>query len=159
MDTTQSLSPSLQLIIGIAGMLTLAISIIVFFLIYQRRLFKEQERANQIESDYQKELLNASIRAQEEERKRMARDLHDSVGSLLSTTKIYLTQLSPEQDQEDFQRFRNKAVEVVNENIGNVRSISHALLPPTLERMGLIAAIDSACKKINGTDQIEEVIV
>lgn len=148
MDKTPAIDLSLQLIFGITGMFVLAIFIIIFFLIYQRRLLREQERANRIEADYQRSLLNAGILAQEAERERMAVDLHDSVGGLLSATKIYLNKLSPALQEEEFTRLKSMALQAVNDNIKDIRSITNDLLPQSLERVGLIAAVENLGKKL-----------
>jgi signal transduction histidine kinase len=148
MDEARAIDLSIQLIFGISGMFVLAIFIIFFFLVYQRRLLKEQERANKIESDYQKSLITAGILAQESERKRMANDLHDSVGGLLSATKIYLNKLTPDLPDEEFKRLKSVIVGAVNDNIHDVRSITNDLLPQSLERVGLVAAIENLCRKL-----------
>jgi signal transduction histidine kinase len=92
MGTTESLSGlSFQLFFGISAMVLLTVFIVVFFIIYQRRFWKIQLQAQRMEVAYQKELLDAGILAQEAERERIAIELHDSVGGLLSAAKkLYL---------------------------------------------------------------------
>lgn len=137
------------LIAGIIGMLLLALAIIGFFIIYQRRLIRQQEEMNRLESEYQQELLHASIRSQEEERKRIAGDLHDSVGALLSATKLYLKQIDNVNNLANLPAIKTESLNLVNETIVNVRQISHNLLPPTLERFGFVAAVEDLADKIN----------
>lgn len=136
-------------------MLLLAISLIAFFIIYQRRLLVEQDKINQMETSYQRELMNAGVRAQEAERKRIASDLHDSVGGMLSATKLYISQLKPDTTNEDFDLIKKKAVQTIDENISTVRGISHNLLPPGLERLGLVNSLDSLCKQIHASGAID----
>lgn len=148
MGSSEVDSLNFQLFFGISGMVLLVAFIIIFFLIYQRRLLLEQERANQIEADYQKSLLTAGILAQEEDRKRMAIELHDSVGGLLSATKIYLQKIDPGLQAEQLVYFREKALRTVQENIQDVRNITNNLLPQSLERVGLVAATKGLCSKL-----------
>jgi signal transduction histidine kinase len=142
------------LVAGIIGMLILAMAIIVFFVIYQRRMLTQQEEMNRREAEYQKELLKANIQSQEVERKRIASDLHDSVGALLSATKMYLKQIGVGKLGEDLGTIKQESIGLVEETIQNVRQISHNLLPPTLERFGFVAAVEDMAEKINQADSL-----
>src|SRR6476619_8312807 len=86
----QPTSVSLVLFFGTIGMLTLTIGLIVFIIFHQRKVIRYQLQLQKMEQDQQKMLLNASIRLQEEERQRIAADLHDDAGPLLATARLYL---------------------------------------------------------------------
>jgi len=75
---------SMMLFFGTIGMLVLAIGMIVFIIFHQRKVIRYQMRLQKLEYEQQKTLLNASIRFQEEERQRIAADLHDDAGPLLA---------------------------------------------------------------------------
>src|SRR3954447_15355797 len=90
--TTTSSNISLVLFIGTLGMLVLTIGLILFIIFHQRKVIRFQLRLQQIEKRQQKILLNASIRLQEEERQRLAADLHDDAGPLLATVRLYLNE-------------------------------------------------------------------
>jgi signal transduction histidine kinase len=139
---------SYQLTFGIAGMILLVAFVIIFFIIYQRRLLQQQLATQQMEAAYQKELLNAGILAQEKERKRIATELHDSVGGLLSTTKIYISNVSQESDTTQFELFKEKALEALNENISEIRTITNDLMPQSLERLGIVSAVRDLTVKL-----------
>ena len=132
-------------------MLLLAIAIVIFFVIYQKRLMTQQEKLLRLEFEYQKDLVNSSIQTQEVERKRIAADLHDSIGSQLSATKLYLRQLlrNPEKSEEYQQQVKREAMELLEETILNVRQITHDLLPLSLERFGLVAALEDLVDRYN----------
>src|SRR5215813_14113167 len=83
---------SVVLFLGTIGMLALTIGLIVFIIFHQRRVIRYQARLQKMEYDQQKTLLNASIRLQEEERQRIAADLHDDAGPLLATARLYLNE-------------------------------------------------------------------
>lgn len=153
MGETQDLGLPTILVAGIIGMLLLAFAIIVFFVVYQKRLLQQQEKMNRREAEYQKELLRASIQSQEAERKRIASDLHDSVGALLSATKMYLKQIGIG-SAENLPDIKKESLGLVDETIQNVRHISHNLLPPALERFGLGAALEDLAEKINHSGTI-----
>ena len=81
---------SALMFMGTLGMLTLAIGIIVFVIFHQRKVIRYQMEMKRMEAEKQQILLNASIRFQEEERQRIAADLHDDAGPLLATARLYL---------------------------------------------------------------------
>src|ERR1700710_3298532 len=84
---------------GTIGMLTLAVGLIVFIIFHQRKVIRYQGTLQGMEQDQQKMLLNASIRLQEEERQRLAADLHDDAGPLLATARLYLNENLVNQDK------------------------------------------------------------
>lgn len=147
-STSEVTNLSLQLLFGVSGMVLLTVFVVLFFVIYQRRLHKQQMETQLMEAAYQKELLNAGILAQEAERKRMAIELHDSIGGLLSATKIYVSNVNQGLAIEQFQLFKEKALETLNENIREVRTITNDLLPQSLERLGIVAATRDLTQKL-----------
>lgn len=146
---------SFQIALGITGMVLLVTFIIVFFIVYQRRLLQQQLRTQEMEVSYQKELLTAGILAQEAERKRMAIELHDSIGGLLSAAKIYVSNVSQELAEPQFVLFKEKALQALNENIQEVRTITNDLLPQSLERLGIVSATRDLVEKLREMKQME----
>ena len=73
-------SVSLVLFLGTIGMVILVVALVIFIILHQRRVLRFQNKINQMEQEQQKILLNASIKLQEEERQRLAADLHDDAG-------------------------------------------------------------------------------
>ncbi|WP_421798944.1 sensor histidine kinase [Haliscomenobacter sp.] len=108
-----------------------------------------------MEAAYQKELLNAGILAQEAERKRMAIELHDSIGGLLSAAKIYVSNVSQELVESQFLLFKEKALQALTENIQEIRTITNDLLPQSLERLGIVSATRGLLEKLEELKQIK----
>ena len=78
-------------IIGTFGMIVLSGAIFVFFITYQKRLLKKELEINVIKARQQEEILKNTILSQEKERKRIAQDLHDEVGAMLSVIKLNIS--------------------------------------------------------------------
>ncbi len=72
-------------------MLLMAMGIIVFVVLYQRRVIQNQIQIEQLNHNKQQELLNASIQSEEEERMRIASELHDDVAPTLASIRLYLS--------------------------------------------------------------------
>lgn len=134
---------------GIFGMLLLSISLVIFFVVYQRRIFAQERLRQAEEQAHQKALLVAAVEVQETERRRIASDLHDDIGSLLSATRLYLRQLDATSPSERIDSIRNQSLSILDEMIQNTRRITHDLLPPALEKFGFQAAAEDLCERID----------
>lgn len=114
--------------------------IIVYFIIsivrYHRRYIR-----------LQRERIFAEITIQENERRRIANDLHDSLGPVLSSVKLQINSITVH-DTED-QQIINKAGRHLDEIIASIREISYNLLPNTLQRKGLPEAVREFVGHIN----------
>src|ERR1700742_2528448 len=152
--TNPGSSVSLVLFFGTIGMLALTIGLIVFIIFHQRKVIRYQLRLQRMEQDQQKLLLNASIRLQEEERQRIAADLHDDAGPLLATARLYLNENLVNLDKTTQLQSIYNAKQIIDDTIQLIRNISHSLMPPTLKNFGLESAINDLFQKISGSGTI-----
>jgi signal transduction histidine kinase len=155
MNLLQAINPgsnvSLVLYFGTIGMLALTIGLIVFIIFHQRKVIRYQLRLQRMEHDQQKLLLNASIRLQEEERQRIAADLHDDAGPLLATARLYLNENLVNLDKTAQLQSIYNAKQIIDDTIQLIRNISHSLMPPTLKNFGLESAVNDLFQKISGS--------
>lgn len=143
------------LLLGVLAMILLSVSLVVFFIIYQRRIQAQEKLRQQQEKAYQKALLTAAVEVQEAERRRIASDLHDGIGSLLSATRLYLRQLKPHLSGDKGEEIKDASLEILDEVIQNTRRITHDLLPPVLEKFGFPAAAEDLIEKVSGSTSIK----
>lgn len=142
------------MLIGTLGMLTLATGIIAFVIFHQRKIIRYQMQMKKLESEKQQILLNASIRFQEEERQRIAADLHDDAGPLLATARLYLNENLVNQEKAQQLQSIISAKQIIDDAILLIRNISHSLMPPTLKNFGLESATTDLFQKISGSGVI-----
>src|SRR5215211_5838974 len=142
---------SLVLFLGTLGMLVLVIGLILFIIFHQRKVIRYQTKLQEMEIEQQKMMLTASIKLQEEERQRLAADLHDDAGPLLATARLYLNENLVNQDKATQLQSIFQARQIIDETIQLVRNISHSLMPPTLKNFGLESAVNDFFQKINGS--------
>ncbi len=76
------------------AMLLLAGFIILFVVFYQKKMIQEQLKRQKLELDFQQKMMEATLESEENERRRLAGDLHDSVGGMLSTIRVGLTTIA-----------------------------------------------------------------
>ncbi|MBL7738535.1 MAG: two-component sensor histidine kinase [Chitinophagaceae bacterium] len=151
LQTTNPSSVSLVLFIGTIGMLILTIGLVLFIIFHQRRVSRYQQTLQKMEQEQQKILLTASIKLQEEERQRLAADLHDDAGPLLATARLYLNENLVNQDKATQLQSIFQARQIIDDTIQLIRNISHSLMPPTLKNFGLESAINDLFQKISGS--------
>jgi len=103
----------------------------------------------------ERKILSAVIKAEEQERERISRDLHDGLGPLLSTVKLYVNELeSGDMEPEEKTELLKQTNEIINESISGVRAISNNLSPHLIMDFGLAKAVESFCKKVNLVQKI-----
>ncbi|MBK9592610.1 MAG: hypothetical protein IPO32_14300 [Crocinitomicaceae bacterium] len=131
------------IVFGTMGMLILALALVAFVILYQKKRVGMQIEQVQRENDYQKELLNSIIEVREKEQKRISLELHDNVGSSLNAIKMKLTKSQFSEGELEDLRLQLKDL------VKQVRDISYDLLPPVLNEYGLNGAIKNLCRRIS----------
>src|SRR5215813_3088229 len=152
--TTNQSGVSTVLFIGTMGMLVLTVGLVLFIIFHQRKVSRYQRTLQKMEEEQQKILLNASIKLQEEERQRLAADLHDDAGPLLATARLYLNENLVNQDKGTQLQSIFQARQIIDDTIQLIRNISHSLMPPTLKNFGLESAVSDLFQKISGSGTI-----
>lgn len=139
------------LFFGTIAMILLAVALILFIIFHQRRVMRYQHRIQKLEVKHQKMLLKAAIKLQEEERRRLAADLHDDAGPLLATAKLYLNENFMNLDKTAQLQALFNAKQIIDDTIQLIRNISHSLMPPTLKNFGLSSAVSDFFQKISNS--------
>ncbi|MEO7313927.1 MAG: ATP-binding protein [Ginsengibacter sp.] len=154
LQINENLSFTTVLILGTLGMLIMAITVISVLVFHQRKVIRFNQQIQKMEEEKQQMLLKASIRSQEDERQRIAADLHDDAGPLLATARLYLNENLIHQEPAVQLQSIFSAKQIIDDSIQLIRNISHSLLPPTLKNFGLEAALKDLFEKINGSGVI-----
>lgn len=125
----------LIIITGTGGMLLLTLMVIIFIVVYQRKMFSKQRELDLIELETQKKLVKAEIQVKEREQKRVARELHDEIGASLTAVRFLFEKI------DDSHKIKSELKNSLKDITQKVRRISNDLLPSVLEEFGLLEAI------------------
>ncbi|MFM9985934.1 MAG: tetratricopeptide repeat protein [Flavobacteriales bacterium] len=139
----------------IAGLLVLVgFSALLYIQIQKRKARAQRDKAIIEERERG---LDAVFQATEDERRRIAKDLHDGISQQLSGLRLSFESLSIDlstKAPEQAQRIE-KLNSVLDETCNEVRSISHQMMPKALSETGLLAAIDDMLSKSLGLTPIQ----
>lgn len=103
----------------------------------------------------QKERLQVIIHTQEEERKRIARDMHDDLGASLSTIQLYLSAKNEANEPPAEKKMRENTLTLIKGVIRSVRQILFNLSPKSLEENGYVAAVEELIQRIEQTEVMQ----
>lgn len=97
------------------------------------------------------EVMQAMIKGEEEERKRIARDLHDGIGSMLSSLKMRFMKVNSPSEKVDLNEIESMNT-LLNNSITELRQISYNLIPESLLKLGLEHALSDLCHMLKTDD-------
>lgn len=150
-------------IVALTGAL---ISAFIFFFLVRRSLRQkkiiaekdaalQQDKVLQMKKDQQVIAFKSMMEGEEKERSRLAKDLHDGLGGLLSSVKLHFSNIGSGnemlQQSEDFK----KAVELLDTTSSEARKISHNLMPGALVKFGLVEALQDFCNNISSSNSLK----
>jgi signal transduction histidine kinase len=117
----------------------LAVGLIVFLIIRRNKKLLLQK---------QKLQLQAIVTTEDSERQRIAKDLHDGVGQLLSSVKMNMTTAEGQSTDEKTVKIMRKSKEDIDRITSELRNISYNLMPSSLEKFGLATAMEEEVNKL-----------
>lgn len=147
----------------IAGCILLLFIALLFYKNYKNknRLLLQNEKLHQQQlSELQKErkleAAQSVMKGQEDERSRLAKDLHDGVGGLLSGVKLSMSNMKGNVflSEENATSFNN-VISQLDQSIAELRRVSHNMMPEALIKYGLKEALENYCENLNVSGKIK----
>ena len=127
----------------------------------EQKVFRQQQEIQkqqiiELEKDKQLLTVDAMLKGQEEERSRIAKDLHDGLGGMLSGVKFSFINMKenmvlPAESLPAFER----SIAMLDSTIAELRKVAHNLMPETLVRFGLDEALRDFCNSIQSSTGIQ----
>jgi signal transduction histidine kinase len=119
------------------------------YLMYNRYQLRQRNTFHYQLNQKQNELLNTIVSVQDSERKRIAQDLHDGLGSILSTAKLKLSSVDiGSLSLDDLKKYKS-SLELLDEAAQELRNVSHNIMPASLSRLGLPSALQNLFENIS----------
>ncbi|MES2373591.1 MAG: histidine kinase [Bacteroidota bacterium] len=141
--------------VAMAGAVLLVVLSVLLQIRNQNKILKQQRKLQQKEMEHQKEMLYALINSQEIERKRIGIDLHDEVGSALSSLRMMIEMFVDKGTGEtETMALRGRCKSTIDNVISNVRNIAHDLSPLTAGTCNLNDVIEDLCDSVNETGKL-----
>ncbi|NOX86599.1 MAG: tetratricopeptide repeat protein [Chlorobi bacterium] len=141
-------------IILVAVIIIFALIIFLVFISFRSFKLKQLAEKRLMQQHAERKVLDAVMETEFRERKRFAEDLHDGLGVLLSTLKLYIGEMKSETSRQDRKTLTGQINNLLDEAIKNARNISNNIMPAVLKNNGLNAAIRSFSDKINASGKV-----
>lgn len=139
----------------IGGLVIIVGLLVIIFLLARGRYRRKQELAeNEKKLAVREAFIDATIRSQENERKRFAQDLHDGMGQLISSLRLMVSQLDKNTSVEEKLSIAERSDTILNDMHTEIRSIAFNLMPQTLIQHGLLPALQEMALRVNQTGKI-----
>jgi len=140
----------LTTLLPLAGIVfVIAVGVIVLYQHFRKNLYRQMLEQEALRNKHQHELLRSSIEVQEAERKRIAQDMHDELGAVLSIARMQLVQIEQQQADNKILCSSVQQVRTTTEAaLASMRRLSHELMPPQLETFGLVKTLQTVCAQI-----------
>ena len=104
----------------------------------------EAQKVEDLKKQQQLIAINAMLEGQENERTRIAKDLHDGLGNMLTTIRYQIAGLSRE-PKEQVALAQSRAESLIDEACSEVRKIAHNMMPRALKQLGFVKALKGLC--------------
>ena len=156
MDKPQEIDFNYLLFSGVIIMLMLALVVVVFVVMHQKRVHTLQLVLRQQELDHQTLLLKSVVASQESERERISQDLHDEIGASLSAAQLFINQIKYETSDAALQTMAAQASQIVGDTLQSVRHIVQNMSLVILEKFGFCRALTQLGSRLAASDmQVE----
>ncbi len=140
----------------IAGATALLLIVLLLYRTYRQKQRLQQNRIEELETQQQLMAAGAVIKGEEQERTRLAKDLHDGLGGMLSGIKYSFQTMkgnlimTPE-NQQAFER----SMDMLDSSIKEMRRVAHNMMPEALVKFGLDTALKDFCEDINRSGALQ----
>jgi signal transduction histidine kinase len=148
-------NPNYQL----TNLLSLVISLLILFgLVFIRRIVGGQKKDEELREERETEVLSAIVKAEENERARFAKELHDGLGPLLSSIKMSVSTIKKQMGSDSDMRIIDNTEKLIDESIYTIKEISNNISPHILNNFGLNKALQSFINKIQISNPINIIL-
>ena len=138
------------------GAATLLIISLLSYRNYKQKQKLQQQRINELETHQQLTATEAVLKGEEQERTRLAKDLHDGLGGMLSGIKYSFQTMKGNlvMTPENHQAFE-RSMDMLDSSIKEMRRVAHNMMPEALVKFGVNTALKDFCNDINQSGALQ----
>jgi two-component system NarL family sensor kinase len=151
----QQLKISKRNVLLVVLLAVLVLSFFLFRLFYYRYKFKQEQKLQQELVKEELKRSKAILESEENERQRLARELHDGVGQLLSASKLNLSSLTSNKCTPEEKLRLQQSMDTLDDSIKEIRYISHNMVPDVLLNFGFVRAVQDFISRVNQTNKLK----
>jgi len=139
-----------------AGILVLIIISFLSFRTFKQKQRLQQQRIAELETEKQLAATGAVLKGEEQERSRLAKDLHDGLGGMLSGIKYSFNTMKRNliMTPDNHQAFE-RSMDMLDSSIKEMRRVAHNMMPESLVKFGLDTALKDFCNDINQSGALQ----
>jgi signal transduction histidine kinase len=140
----------------IGGAAVLFIISLLLYSNYKKKQTLQQQRINELEKEKQLTATEAVLKGEEQERTRLAKDLHDGLGGMLSGIKYSLNNMKGNliMTPDNAQAFE-RSMDMLDSSIQEMRRVAHNMMPEALVKFGLDTALKDFSTEINRSGALQ----
>ncbi len=153
-----------QVFLVILGVLAILAAILISFFLKKQQRQKlqiarqkqaiQEQKISELEAMQMITSMKSLVQGQENERGRIAKELHDGIGSIMASLKLSLSQLPHYGERQDYQQLVSNINALYDKANSELRRIAQNLMPATLTRYGLIAALEDFVAELNYSGKV-----
>ena len=128
--------------------------ILLLIVIQRKRQIKHLEKINEIQSKFEKSMLNSQLEMQEQTFLHISREIHDNISLSLTLAKLNLYTL--DLDNKDKIKLKlDNSVDLITQSLAQLRDLSKSLDSDLIQKNGLLTAVDEEIKKLKKVEQFQ----
>ncbi|MEO6136845.1 MAG: sensor histidine kinase [Ginsengibacter sp.] len=140
----------------LGGFISLLMILLMGLSNYKQKQKLQQQRITELETEKKLTATEAVLKGEEQERTRLAKDLHDGLGGMLSGIKYSMNTMKGNliMTPENTQAFE-RSIDMLDSSIKEMRRVAHNMMPEALVKFGLDSALNDFCNDINQTGALK----
>jgi two-component system, NarL family, sensor kinase len=140
----------------IAAALIIILVALLLYRNFKQKQALQQQRISELETQQHLTATEAVLKGEEQERTRLAKDLHDGLGGMLSGIKYSFNTMKGNlvMTPENTQAFE-RSMDMLDSSIKEMRRVAHNMMPEALVKFGLDTALKDFCNEINQTGALQ----
>ncbi len=139
----------------IGGLFAVAVIGLLFYRNSRNKQLLQQKQIESLQQEKQLMATEAVLKGEEQERARLARDLHDGLGGMLSGIKFSLNNIKGNLSMSTENAVSlDKSIEMLNSSIQEMRRVAHNMMPEALVKFGLDTALNDFCQELRQSSTV-----